>query len=631
MCSLPSKISLGLLTIVLLNPLCGLAQDPQKDTGIIDRIVGGRDTLYAAPTDTATRKWSDMPIDSMLFRNNKSRFKKELYNLIIRDDRDTVKMPTENTLFAALDGRIIRSIEFRHVDMFAPSVSDTGYHPDSWFEKTANATHVDTRKAILERYLLMKPGDPLDVFLAAENERILRDLTFIMDARFIGRPVKGSPDSVDLVLITQDKFPIGLGAQLESSSLAVLGITHQNIMGYGHQFSVASYLDTKNSPHLGYQLSYGTTNIAGTFTSGKLEYLKKWDQETFLIDFSRDFRALSLESAGGFTFENTSITQHIHMLDTIFQLVEHQYSITDLWTGRIFVPVNQPGLYTRTGIYVSGRFTNYNSIVSPSIDDIYLYPFSDRVQALLSLGISSQGSRKDNLVYTFGRTEDVPFGYQFDITTGYEWQSNKERPYISFGASYGTYLKKSGHIFGQIQYGTFFYNGDPEQGVLRLRTSYFSHLHGKGRFQYRNFITLLYTKGFDRNPGEFVSLSNRMGIKGLASNSLRGNDKLVVNLETVLFSPYRLFGFRFAFFGGLDLGMIKRETERISDTRLFSGINLGIRIRNDQLVFNTFVVKFAVYPGRPSDATAENFTIDQVPRIRFNDFLPDKPDFVPYQ
>lgn len=64
---------------------------------------------------------------------------------------------------------------------------------------------------------------------------------------------------------------------------------------------------------------------------------------------------------------------------------------------------------------------------------------------------------------------------------------------------------------------------------------------------------------------------------------------------------------------------------------LHSGINLGVRIRNDQLVFDTFEIKLSFYPGRPNDAQAEYFIIDHVPRIRLNDFFPDKPDVVNYQ
>jgi hypothetical protein len=104
-----------------------------------------------------------------------------------------------------------------------------------------------------------------------------------------------------------------------------------------------------------------------------------------------------------------------------------------------------------------------------------------------------------------------------------------------------------------------------------------------------------------------------------------------MNLESVIFSPYVVLGFRFAFFGGLDIGVVKKDGVQVSEAGLFSGINLGVRIRNDQLVFETFMIKFSFYPGKPKDGAAQYFMIDNVPRTRFNDFFPDKPAVVPFQ
>jgi hypothetical protein len=85
-----------------------------------------------------------------------------------------------------------------------------------------------------------------------------------------------------------------------------------------------------------------------------------------------------------------------------------------------------------------------------------------------------------------------------------------------------------------------------------------------------------------------VSLENNGGIYGLAGIPLRGNDKMVLNLESVVFSPLKILGFRFAFFGSVDLGIISERESLLQESRLYSGLKLGVRIRNDQLVFNTF-------------------------------------------
>jgi hypothetical protein len=268
--------------------------------------------------------------------------------------------------------------------------------------------------------------------------------------------------------------------------------------------------------------------------------------------------------------------------------------------------------------------------VLPDVEPVYLRPFIDRRLLLFSAGFASQGIRKDNLIYTLGRPEDVPFGLLFNVTSGVSWTQTEQMPYISLSASYGNYYGNA-HFHSMIRFGTFIHHSAMEEGIFNLRLSYFSSLREYKKYQYRNFINFNYVHGINRYPGEFISISDESGIAGLINTSLRGTDKIVLNLESVVFTPHVLFGFRFALFGGLDLGLLKRNSEHFSDSRLFSGLNIGLRIRNDQLVFDTFVIKFSIYPGRPSGGTARNFIIDYEPGIRFNDYLPHKPEVIPYR
>jgi hypothetical protein len=609
------------------------AQKADTDTaGIIEKIVEKIDTVVrTAIPDTTLEKWSNKPIDSVFFKNNSTRIKKELYNLIIKSTPEKQKIPTTNTGLAAMDGKIIRNIEFRHIDMFSPDVTDTIYKAGTWIERTVNAWHKDTKENLLKRYLIIHPGDMLDVFQAAENERILRELSFIMDARFIPKAVPGNSDSIDLILLTQDKFPFGIQADLINPGIVSIDLSHHNVLGMGHHLDLTTYADPAHKPLLGYRISYTSPNIRRSFIVGKVDYIRRWNQETYQLSFSRDFKALVIRTAGGVSFERTSITRNVDMLDTVFKETSVKYTNTDLWAGRILFPFNLRSRSIRSGVYLSARMNTYQNIIPPDIESKYLYPFIDRTTLLFSAGLTGQGFKKDRLIYTFGRPEDVPFGFLFDITTGITWTNNTSMPYFSLGAAYGTYLKDNSYLYGQVRAGTYLNNGISEQGVFKFAVRYFTKLHEYHRYKYRNFINFNYVTGINRYPGEFISISDEYGIQGLINTSLRGNDKIVLNLESVIFTPYVLFGFHFGIFGGLDLGYLKREYERFSDSRLFSGLNFGLRIKNEQLIFDTFVIRFSFYPGKPSGGTARYFVIDYEPGLKLNDFLPDKPDIVPYR
>lgn len=613
------------LIIFSLSFLSGsvLAQVESDTAGILDKIIEQRDTAI---------RFQELskPIDSLLLKNNNTGIRKELYDLIFKDVVDTLPdKEIQNNAGGTFDGKIIRKIAFYNVSVFSPEVTDTTYEPITWLQKKFNEKYHNTRPEILEKYLLLKPGDRLDVFLAAENERILRDLSFIMDARFIYKKVKGSRDSVDLLLLTQDKFPIGLDAEFEKASIASLGISHHNLLGYGQRLTVTGSYYTRQTPHFGYGLSYSTSNLGGSFVSGRLSYTHTWNQESYMVEFLRNFRAINFRNAGGISYESTAITRNIELLDTSFKQAYWKYSSTDIWAGRIIqLFYNSPRM--RSGLFVAGRIHQYLNYEKPDIEERYLFPYSNRTMLFASTGISTQGFRKDNLIYTFGRTEDVPFGYLFDIVTGMEWNENGKRLYLSPGFAYGNYLNNNGYFYGQMRYGTFFNDGKTEQGAFRFQLLYFSPLYKYRRFKYRNFVTFTYLKGIDRYPGEYTSLGNQSGIPGISSPAMRGSEKYVMNLETVLFSPYVILGFHVAFFGELDLGIVKRGKKYGNDSPVFSGFGMGIRVNNDKLIFNTLVVKLAFYPGKPSDAYPQNLIIDSMSRNRLNNFFPVKPGMLAY-
>jgi|WetSurSiteA1Bulk_404760.scaffolds.fasta_scaffold01581_4 hypothetical protein len=630
------RLGLTFVVLAISSVQAVKAQDISLDSAAVaSKAAVDMDTTAGVPV-RLQRKWSYLQaksLDSLLLPPENNRFRKELYHFLMRDNSSRLvvrRSPNSNYDLVAKDGKIIRNIEFRNTDIFRQSVRDTVYKPLSGLEKTLNNMHNDTRSRILSRHLLLHQGEPLDVFLISENERILRELPFINDARFLVRAIPGSPDSIDLVLLTQDLFPVGFEADISRSNAGSASIWNQNMFGYGLQSAVTVFWDGDHQPLVGYGLLFSLSSLAGSFTTARLEYVDRWNMNSFLVDFSRDFRTADFKYAGGALFENSSVYKEITLLDTTIIYNNLKYTDIDLWGGRMFRLSNHSSI-TSSGIYLTGRVNYYINHEGPETLENYLYPYQDKTLLLFSTGYSRRGFIKDNLIYTFGRTEDVPYGYHFDLTAGVEKGQYTTRPYISAGAAMGRYFNGFGYGYGQMRYGTFLDEGRTEQGTFQIQAQYFTRLYNWNRFQYRNFINLNYLNGVRRFEGEFTSLENRGGIEGLTSESMRGNDKLSLNLESVVFSPYRFLGFRFAFFGSVDLGLISQYNLSASDSKFFSAVRLGARIRNEQLAFNTFEISFAFYPGMPVNGQAEYISVGTLTRMRFNDFFPHKPDIVRYQ
>jgi hypothetical protein len=106
---------------------------------------------------------------------------------------------------------------------------------------------------------------------------------------------------------------------------------------------------------------------------------------------------------------------------------------------------------------------------------------------------------------------------------------------------------------------------------------------------------------------------------------------LTVSLESVLFSPVNLYGFRFAFFGFTDFSFLSGTNEILGNGYAISSIGVGIRIRNDNLVFNTLQIRIGYFPNPPSYSTISPFNISGEQLLRPANFEPGPPSVIPYK
>jgi hemolysin activation/secretion protein len=133
--------------------------------------------------------------------------------------------------------------------------------------------------------------------------------------------------------------------------------------------------------------------------------------------------------------------------------------------------------------------------------------------------------------------------------------------------------------------------------MYQIKLNYFTNLFVIKRFKYRQFIGFNYLNGIKRFDYELINLDDPNGIRGFSQADLFGIEKIVLNLETVVFTPYYLLGFRFVGFGFFDLGKIGSGSQKILKESLYSGLGFGIRFQNERLVFPTFELRLAYYPN----------------------------------
>src|SRR5258708_5767911 len=95
---------------------------------------------------------------------------------------DSVFFMRSESAYQKYAGKKIRSIVIRKLP-FGQSVLDTSEKFIGAIARIANNLQSGTEKFIVRQMLFIKKGEPVEPYRMADNERYLRDLDFIKDAR----------------------------------------------------------------------------------------------------------------------------------------------------------------------------------------------------------------------------------------------------------------------------------------------------------------------------------------------------------------------------------------------------------------------------------------------------------------
>ena len=277
------------------------------------------------------------------------------------------------------------------------------------------------------------------------------------------------------------------------------------------------------------------------------------------------------------------------------------------------------------------RYVKKQFYQRPLVNEVTFYEFHNRSYLISSISLTQQRFYRSNLIYSFGRTEDIPHGMLINLTAGPEFNEFGNRIYLGSSISHGGLIGNLGYLYSKVEFGGFLDEVDHiNQGVLNTNLYYFSNLFIINRFKVRHFLKFQYTRGMNRYLDEFVTINDKYGIRGFKDEQVTGLQKFVTNYEAVSFSPYYFFGFRFAFFGFLDFGFISSE-EPLLKSKLHSGYGFGVRIKNERLVFETIQIRLGYFPTLSDDLFPFRVDFSGEKKLNPNNFYVTKPDLVKFQ
>jgi hypothetical protein len=531
--------------------------------------------------------------------------------------------------FTEYNNKIIRRISIVQINVFGPSVFDTNSNPKHWFERLGNNLHISTNKSSIRNHLFIDKNEHIDPFILADNERILREMPSIQDARIYIIPVKNCTDSVDVQIVTKDVWPVGFGFEALDIGYGNISAWNNNILGLGHVLNYTGYYNLKEEPKYGYSAAYRIPNVGSKFVSLDVQHTDRIRLNDNRISLNRNIISPVIRFGGGINYEKAEKTQNIETLDSTLDGIHSSFELYDFWTGYAFPLKQSKNFKEQRSIFVSVRGQKIHYFNRPQVENDYLYLFQQHQIFLASVGYTVQGYQNTSLIYGFGDTEDLPYGTMIKLTGGYEWGEFKNRYYLGSTLFLSQTTEKMGYFSGTIDFGGFL-NDWFQQGVFNADLLHISPLFGSNKHLFRNFARIHYEQGYNRFRDEYIQLGDNNGIRGLdyKHNLFKGNKRIFANSECVYYSPYHIYGFKFVFYGYIDAGMVDYKKSILFENPVYSSVGIGVRIRNEKLVFNTLQIQFSYFPGSQDVPRQDKqfVNVSGTPRYRMPDFANPRPE-----
>lgn len=560
-------------------------------------------------------------------------FSRQLYPLLFKKSPSNYfpEKVTENETLPFLEekGKIIKSIRIKKIAVFGSNVFDTTAVSDYWIDKTMNDIHFPTLDRVIKSYIQIREGDRVNPILISDNERIIRQSAFFEDARFILDSIPGT-DSVNVVLIVRDVFPIGFDVKVKSGNRSSFRLFNRNILGFGHQLEQSFELDTRNSKFLYLsEGAYKIRNINRSFTDAVLMWQNKPGVKRTGLGFIKPFISPETRFGGGANIQVVSTWLIPGITDPATKI---EYSVYDFWSGysTIINRFKSPSA-DRSIFAITGRYYNINYSKTPALVVQTENPAVTLNRYIAAISLIKSGYFRNNMIYSFGRTEDIPTGHFAQLVGGYETSILLSRYYSGFKLMSGKQFNKGGFIYSWLEGGGYWSKKSLSDGIVGIGAEYISILYKAGSYRMRSFGSFSYKTGFNRVSSGVLQLNNNDYSETFSSFRVADHQRLRARAETVVFTPYYLLGFRFAAYSFVEAAMVAPSGEYIFSRNLYPAIGLGLRIRNENLAFSTFQLSFTWF-GR-SDAKGRNilFEFTDIPQVDLNRFSINAPDFADYQ
>ena len=508
------------------------------------------------------------------------------------------------------------------------------------FTNIANKLHKSSSDNTIRKNLFFKPNDLLNPTIIAYNEKWLRDLTFIQDARIIAIPVKYDTNKVDLFIITKDIFPLGGNLNIKNQNSFDASLSDENLSGTGNRLKINHNFDNTRipKPAFGYELTL--RNLFGSFinmNAGMNDYTNS------ISDGSRSAMNKHLLGelpflhplsnwTGGFElmeFKNTNAYPS-KWSDSLFNSkLNYHYDTKDFWLGYQLFFKTKLNKINRRHIIQLRHFENSFNIRPINFLAQLDKNYRNINANFLSITVFNQNIIRTKYLYGFGRNEDLPIGQSLSLTLGNYYRDHNSISYA--GLNYEKYALQSSGNYSHLNFNIGSSYTEKKLQDFRFLSSL--EIIGKLKYSkngspYRHLVNISIAQTLNNKFNEALLIYSNYGIPQLNKEQIKGGTRISGNWESVLYSAKTIYGFKSSPFVFANLTYIKAIDEVKKNGGVFAAVGTGTRIRNENLIFGTIELKCFYLPRTDLQVSPWNFSFITNLKYKYNSTIIHKPDFV---
>ena len=541
---------------------------------------------------------------------------------------------------AKYEGKRIRSIQIEQKH-FGASLLNTANTKGDALTKFADKLHNKTNENTIRKNLFIKEQELVDPLVIAYNEKWLRDLPYIQDARILASISTVDTNEVDLYIITKDIFPIGGSFNIRNANSYTASLSTNNANDGGNAFTLNHNFDKNREINTGWGFDYTNRNLQGSFTDITIgaksfapnEANGDLSESTVYIRGNRPLLTPNSKWTWGFDWNNAN-NENVFpnkWSDSLFNST-YNYDLKhfDAWLGyqlfsnRISLAANNVHYFVQVR-FLENIFKQRPTDYLAQIDKNY-----QNIEAsLASFTLFKQQIIRTQYLYGFGRNEDLPTGKSMVITSGNYRREQSSLPYLGIKLENYTLLSNENYRHGTLSAGSSYADGQLQDVRFIASIEQINKLrYLESGYKYRSIINISFTQTLKNKFNEALLISSSYGIPQLNKERIYGGTRITSNWESVWYNSRSFYGFRTSPFAFGNITYLRTVGQPIDKGDIYTSIGSGVRIRNENLIFGTIELRSFYFPRTNRQVSPWNISLITNLRYKYNSSIISKPDFV---